>query len=157
MQGDLSKPTKKGAEIKEVVARFMRACEAVQKVLKDAGKDFMHNPHLGWVLTCPSNLGTGMRCGTMVRLPNVSGRADWKKLIGSMRLQARGKGGVDSDSKGGVWDISNADRIGKGEIDLVNILIEGAAQLVKWETMYDAGRGFIADKEIREQISKANL
>merc|ERR1711988_608411 len=81
MQGDLIKPTKKGAEIKEVVARFMRACEAVQKVLKDAGKDFMHNPHLGWVLTCPSNLGTGLRAGTMVKLPLLSARSDWKTLM----------------------------------------------------------------------------
>merc|ERR1719204_2546184 len=157
MQGDLTKPTHKGKQIKEVTARFMRACDAVQKVLKKNGYDFMHNDHLGWVLTCPSNLGTGMRCGTMVRLPNVSSRSDWKQLINSMRLQVRGKSGVDSASTGGIWDVSNADRIGKGEIDLVNILIEGAAQLVKWETMYDAGRGFQADKEIREQISKANL
>merc|ERR1711879_1015415 len=118
------------------------------------GSDFMHNPHLGWVLTCPSNLGTGMRCGTMVKLPHVSGRADWKKLLGAMRLQGRGKGGVDSDSKGGVWDVSNADRIGKGEIDLVNILIEGAAQLVKWEKMYDNGQGKKADKEILAVIKR---
>merc|ERR1719403_269479 len=139
MQGNLTKPTHQGKQIKEVTARFMRACDAVQKVLKKHGYDFMHNPHLGWVLTCPSNLGTGMRCGTMVKLPNVSGRDDWKKLLGAMRLQGRGKGGVDSDSKGGIWDVSNADRIGKGEIDLVNILIEGAAQLIKWESMYDNG------------------
>jgi len=155
MQGDLTKTTSKGKQIKEVTARFMRACDAVQKVLKENGSDFMHNPHLGWVLTCPSNLGTGMRCGTMVKLPHVSGRADWKKLLGSMRLQGRGKGGVDSDSKGGVWDVSNADRIGKGEIDLVNILIEGAAQLVKWEKMYDNGQGDKADKEIKATIAKA--
>jgi len=157
MQGDLNKPTRKGKQIKEVTARFMRACDAVQKVLKDNGYDFMHNEHLGWVLTCPSNLGTGMRCGTMVRLPNISSRPDWKELISSMRLQVRGKSGVDSASTGGIWDVSNADRIGKGEIDLVNILIEGAAKLVKWESMYDAGRKFIADREIKEQIKKAKL
>jgi len=155
MQGDLSKPTHKGKQIKEVTARFMRACDAVQKVLKKNGFDFMHNDHLGWVLTCPSNLGTGMRCGTMVRLPNVSSRSDWKQLVTSMRLQVRGKSGVDSASTGGIWDVSNADRIGKGEIDLVNILIEGAAQLIKWEAMYDAGRSFVADKEIKAQINKS--
>jgi len=155
MQGDLTKPTHKGKQIKEVTARFMRACDAVQEVLKKNGYDFMHNEHLGWVLTCPSNLGTGMRCGTMVRLPHVSSRGDWKRLCRSMRLQVRGKGGVDSTSSGGVWDVSNNDRIGKGEIDLVNILIEGAAKLVKWETMYDAGQGFAADKEIKAQIRNA--
>ena len=26
----------------------------------------MHNDHLGFVLTCPSNLGTGLRAGAMV-------------------------------------------------------------------------------------------
>ena len=29
--------------------------------------------------------------------------------------EARGTAGVDSASTGGTWDISNADRIGKGE------------------------------------------
>merc|ERR1719166_370995 len=155
MQGDVNKPTPEGKKIKEVVARFMRACEAVQKVLKDAGKDFMHNDHLGWVLTCPSNLGTGMRCGSLVRLPNVSGRDDWKTLLGAMRLQGRGKGGVDSTSSGGVWDVSNADRIGKGEIDLVNIMIEGVAQLVKIEKMFDEGKKEDADAAIKKIIADA--
>merc|ERR1712167_564082 len=152
MQGDRAKPTPEGKQIKEVTARFMRACDEVQKVLKAEGSDFMHNDHLGWVLTCPSNLGTGLRAGTMVRLPNVSGRSDWKALCGKMGLQARGTGGVDSASTGGTWDVSNADRIGKGEVDLVNILIEGAAQLVRWEKMYDSGQGDQADIQIKARL-----
>merc|ERR1711966_289089 len=61
MQGSRKEPTKEGKQIKEVTARFMRACEQVEKVLKENGASFMHNEHLGWVLTCPSNLGTGLR------------------------------------------------------------------------------------------------
>merc|ERR1712072_1099299 len=155
MQGDRSKPTPEGKQIKEVTARFMRACDQVQKVLKAEGSDFMHNDHLGWVLTCPSNLGTGLRAGTMVKLPNVSGRDDWKALCAAMGLQARGTGGVDSANVGGTWDVSNADRIGKGEVDLVNTLIEGAAQLVKWESMYDNGQGDAAAAEIEAKQGKA--
>merc|ERR1711937_213052 len=152
MQGDRSKPTPEGKQIKEVTARFMRACAEVQKVLKAEGSDFMHNDHLGWVLTCPSNLGTGLRAGTMVKLPKVSARDDWKALLGKMGLQARGTGGVDSASTGGTWDISNADRVGKGEVDLVNILIEGAAQLVKWETALDAGNADEVEAEIKAKM-----
>merc|ERR1712194_769786 len=148
MQGSRSSPTAEGKNIKAVTARFMDACAEVQKVLKAEGADFMHNDHLGWVLTCPSNLGTGLRAGTMVKLPNVSGRDDWKALCAKMGLQARGTGGVDSDNVGGTWDVSNADRIGKGEVDLVNTLISGAAQLVQWETLYDAGKGEEAAAEI---------
>ena len=28
----------------------------------------MRNDHLGWILTCPSNLGTGLRAGAMVKV-----------------------------------------------------------------------------------------
>merc|ERR1719329_553454 len=153
MQGQRSGPTPEGKDIRGVTARFMRACDAVQKVLKAEGYDFMHDKHLGWVLTCPSNLGTGLRAGTMVKLPQLSARPDWKKLIGSMGLQVRGTGGVDSASTGGTWDVSNADRIGKGEVDLVNTLIEGAAQLVKWESMYDNGNAAQADSEIKATLA----
>ena len=155
MQGKRDGPSLEGKDIRAVTAMFIRACDAVQKVLKDEGYDFMHHENLGWVLTCPSNLGTGLRAGTMVKLPHLSGRPDWKKLIGCMGLQVRGTGGVDSASTGGTWDVSNADRIGKGEVELVNILIEGAAQLVKWESMYDNGKGDEADAAILAKIAAA--
>jgi len=150
MQGSRAAPSHEGKQIKEVTARFIRACDEVQKVLKANGSDFMHNDHLGWVLTCPSNLGTGLRAGTMVRLPKLSARDDFKKLCDKLSLQTRGTGGVDSASTGGTWDISNRDRMGKGEIELVNLLIEGAAQLVKWESALDAGK---AD-EVNAEIAK---
>ena len=63
-------------------------------------------------------------------------------VCGLLRVsEARGTGGVDSASTGGTWDISNADRIGKGEVQLCNTLIEGAAKLVKWENMMETGQG----------------
>merc|ERR1719359_8350 len=102
MQGSRDAPSKVGKDIKEVTARFIRACEIVQEVLKANGADFMHNDNLGWVLTCPSNLGTGLRAGTMVKLPKVSGRSDWKALCKAMGLQARGTAGVDSGTTGGT-------------------------------------------------------
>ena len=50
MQGSRDAPTREGKDIKEVTARFIRACDEVQKVLKAEGSDFMHNDHLGWVI-----------------------------------------------------------------------------------------------------------
>merc|ERR1711964_823252 len=140
MQGSRAEPTQEGKQIKEVFARFIRACDIVQQVLKGEGYDFMHNDHLGWVLTCPSNLGTGLRAGTMVKLPLFSARPDFKGICGKMGLQARGTAGVDSASKGGIHDISNADRLGKSEVQLVNIFIDGVAQFIKWEQMLEKGR-----------------
>merc|ERR1711964_208350 len=155
MQGQRSGPTPDGKNIKEVFARFIRACDSVQAVLKQEGYDFMHNENLGWVLTCPSNLGTGLRAGTMVNLPQVSARADFKELLGKMGLQARGTGGVDTAATGGTWDISNADRIGKGEVDLCNCLIEGATQVVKWENMLENDLAADVEAEIAATMGTA--
>lgn len=93
----------------------------------------MHSEHLGFILTCPSNLGTGLRAGAMIKIPLLSARKDFKEICARLGLQARGGGGVDSAAKGGVYDISNADRLGKSEVTLVNIFIEGAANFIKWE------------------------
>ena len=49
----------------------------------------MHNDHLGWILTCPSNLGTGLRAGAMVKVPLFSARDDFKAVCKKMGLQVK--------------------------------------------------------------------
>merc|ERR1739838_714220 len=119
-------------------------------VLTANGYDFMHNEHLGFILTCPSNLGTGLRAGAMVKLPHLSARKDFKQICGRLQLQARGTAGVDSASTGGTWDISNADRLGKSETTLVNIFIEGVANYIRWETMLEKGQSIEAELAVAE-------
>lgn len=135
-----------GDNIKAIFTRFANATKTIKEVLTKNGKDFMHNDHLGFILTCPSNLGTGLRAGAMVKVPLVSAREDFKKVLGKMGLQARGTAGVDSASTGGTWDISNADRLGKSEVELCNIWIEGIAKIIKWEQALEEG------KDIEEEI-----
>merc|ERR550537_1445165 len=130
----------KGDNIVAIFTRFANATSTIKDVLKGEGYDFMHNDHLGYILTCPSNLGTGLRAGAMVKLPLLSARADFKGTLKKMGLQARGTAGVDSASTGGTWDISNADRIGKGEVQLCNIFIEGIAQVIRWEQALEEGK-----------------
>ena len=36
--------------------------------------------------------------------------------VNAMKLQKRGTGGVDTAATGGMYDISNADRLGKSEV-----------------------------------------
>merc|ERR1719164_442352 len=86
----------------------------------------------------------------MVKLPLVSARPDFKKLLGKMFLQARGTGGVDSDQSGGTFDISNPDRIGKGEVQLCNILVEGMAKLTEWEHKIESGDAATAEAEMAQ-------
>merc|ERR1719460_808528 len=128
-----------GADIKNVFTRFVLAVNTCEQVVKKEGYDFMHNDHLGYILVCPSNLGTGLRASVMVKIPHLSARKDFKEICGGLRLQPRGGAGVDSASSGGVFDISNSDRLGMSEVQLVNLMIEGCAKLVQLEQKLERG------------------
>lgn len=54
----------------------------------------MWNEHLGYVLTCPSNLGTGLRAGVHVKLPNLSKNNKFEDVLKRLRLQKRGTGKI---------------------------------------------------------------
>jgi len=113
--------------------------------MKERGHSYMWNEHLGYVLTCPSNLGTGLRAGVHVKLPNMA--KDEKKLdkvLDLLRLQKRGTGGVDTASNDGTYDISNADRIGYSEVDLLQFVCDGVALLIEMEKLAAEGKPFDA-------------
>lgn len=125
--------------MKEVFTRFCNATNAVEALIKEQGKEYMHNDHLGYVLACPSNLGTGIRAGCHVKLEKLSQHAKFGEILGNLRLQKRGTGGVDTASKGGIFDISNNDRLGFGEVDLVQMVCSGIDLLVAMEKKLEAG------------------
>lgn len=52
----------------------------------------MWNEHLGYVLTCPSNLGTGLRGGVHVKLAHLSKHPKFEEILKRLRLQKRGTG-----------------------------------------------------------------
>jgi len=60
--------------------------------MKENGYEFMWNPHLGYILTCPSNLGTGVRAGVHIKIPLISQHAKFEEVLKKMRLQKRGTG-----------------------------------------------------------------
>ncbi|CDQ89731.1 unnamed protein product [Oncorhynchus mykiss] len=102
----------------------------------------MWNEHLGYVLTCPSNLGTGLRAGVHVKLPNMSKHEKFSEVLKRLRLQKRGTGGVDTAAVGGVFDISNADRLGFSEVELVQMVVDGVKTLVEMEKRLESGQSF---------------
>ena len=76
----------------------------------------MWNAHLGYILTCPSNLGTGLRAGVHIKVPLLSKDKRFDQILDTLKLQKRGTGGVDTASVGGIFDISNSERLGKSEV-----------------------------------------
>jgi len=131
----------KDNNIKEVFRRFCEGLTKFEDAMMKDGNKFMWNEHLGYVLTCPSNLGTGLRAGVHMKIPQLS--KDEKKLdqiLDKLRLQKRGAGGVDCKAEGGIYDISNADRIGFSELDLVQFMVDGVKTLIEMEKQCEGGK-----------------
>jgi len=130
----------KGGNMKEVFNRFCTGLTKIENLLKERGHALMWNEHLGYVLTCPSNLGTGLRAGVHVKLPNLSKNAKFEEILKRLRLQKRGTGGVDTAAVGGTFDISNADRLGFSEVDLVQMVVDGVKLMVEMEKKLEKGQ-----------------
>ncbi|XP_038554281.1 creatine kinase, testis isozyme-like isoform X1 [Micropterus salmoides] len=126
--------------MKRVFERFCRGLKQVEHLIQERGWEFMWNKRLGYILTCPSNLGTGLRAGVHVRLPNLSKDARFSKILDNLRLQKRGTGGVDTAATGDTFDISNNDRLGKSEVELVQLLIDGVNYLIECEKKLEKGQ-----------------
>merc|ERR1711981_304871 len=60
----------KGGDVKGVFSRLASGIKAVQDSVKaEAGKDFQLHAKYGYLHSCPTNLGTGMRASVHVDLP----------------------------------------------------------------------------------------
>ena len=53
-----------GADLKAVFERLSKACTQIEKVAK-----FSHSEHLGYITSCPTNLGTALRASVHIFLP----------------------------------------------------------------------------------------
>merc|ERR1712076_118403 len=63
----------KGGDVKGVFERLANGIKAVQDSIKgEAGREFMLDAKYGYVHSCPTNLGTGMRASVHVDLPGYT-------------------------------------------------------------------------------------
>jgi len=124
----------KGYNIRAVFDRFGNLVKAVEGACQSVGRGLEISEIYGNILSCPSNCGTGLRASMMIKIPLASSQPEFKKWCADRKLQARGSGGFASKAKDdGVRDVSNVDRMGKDEVELVNEMIKGVADLIKWE------------------------
>ncbi|KGL73075.1 Creatine kinase M-type [Tinamus guttatus] len=122
----------KGGNMKEVFRRFCVGLKKIEEIFSKAGHPFMWTEHLGYILTCPSNLGTGLRGGGHVRLPKLSQHPQFEAALGRLRLQKRGTASSPA-AVGAVFDISNADRLGFSEVEQVQMVVDGVKLMVEME------------------------
>merc|ERR1719253_2433519 len=131
----------KGNNARAVFDRFASLVKAVEAACVAAGKGLEISEEYGNVLSCPSNCGTGLRASMMIKIPLATKQPNFKDWCAERKLQARGSGGFASQAADdGIRDVSNVDRMGKDEVTLVNEMIKGVADLIKWEKELEAAQ-----------------
>lgn len=118
-----------GGDVVEVFSRLVTAMKQIE-----AQVPFAYSERLGYISSCPTNLGTAMRASVHIKLPNLGNDMEsFKAITDKYHLQIRGTDGEHSKSKGGVFDISNARRLGITEVQAVQDMIDGVAALIEAE------------------------
>merc|ERR1712222_166709 len=124
----------KGGDVKGVFSRLSRGIKAVGDSVKaESGKDFALSERFGYIRSCPTNLGTGMRASVMIDLPGYTkeGLDALKKRCEELAVQPRGTRGESGGFDGCTYDVSNKQRLGHSEVSLIQTMIDGVNTL--WE------------------------
>ena len=118
-----------GGNIKKAFETFLIALNSIEKEV-----DFAYDRRLGYLSSCPSNLGTGMRASILIYLPELGkNKKKLNKICHQMGLNVRGKYGENNKKCNHIFDISNAKRLGISEVEIINLLIDGISELIKLE------------------------
>merc|ERR1712066_346917 len=122
----------KGGDVKGVFERLARGIQAVgDSVMAESGKGFLLDERLGFLHSCPTNLGTGMRASVNIDLPGWTkqGLGALKARCEELNIQPRGTRGESGGQTGVTYDISNKHRLGYSEVQLVQTMIDGVNTL----------------------------
>jgi len=125
---------KKGSNLLEVFANLNEMLSTVESI---DGIEFARDDNYGYVTSCPSNLGTGMRASVHVKIPNLTADGTDKKakeVCKPLGLSVRGTGGEHTPiGADGTVDISPSARLFIKEKEIIGKLYEGIEKLMAIE------------------------
>jgi protein arginine kinase len=94
--------------------------------------EYAYHPQRGYLTTCPTNVGSGLRASVMMHLPGLVLTQQAGRLFHSLAqfgLVVRGLYGEGTEAAGHIFQISNQTSLGKAEEEIAAHL-EGVAQKV---------------------------
>jgi creatine kinase len=116
---------------------FDRLRVALDKVESIEGIKFATSAKYGFVTSCPSNLGTGMRASVHLKIPNLTADGTDKAAQAAAKplgLSVRGTGGEHTPiGADGTVDISPSNRLFITEAEIVTKLYNGVKLLLEKE------------------------
>jgi len=98
--------------------------------------EYAFDEQLGYLTSCPTNAGTGLRASTMVHLPALSMTKQMNAIlqaISKIGLTARGLYGEGSEALGSIYQISNQVTLGPSEDEIIHNLSVAVQQIISKE------------------------
>ncbi len=120
-----------GLQIKEALDK----ANVVDDILEEQF-DYAFDEKLGYLTSCPTNVGTGLRASVMVHLPALVLTRQMSRIvpaINQLGLVVRGIYGEGTEALGNIFQISNQITLGKSEEDIVDDLVSIVQQIITQE------------------------
>jgi protein arginine kinase len=98
--------------------------------------NYAFDEKVGYLTSCPTNVGTGLRASVMLHLPGLVMTQQLNRIIPAINqlgLVVRGIYGEGSEALGNIFQISNQITLGKSEQDIVEDLKSVVGQIVSQE------------------------
>ena len=114
------------------------AYATVDAVDADLGRliPFAFHPEFGYLTSCPTNAGTGLRASVLIHLPGLVLTKEINKVLQGLTqvgLTFRGLYGEGSEVVGNFFQLSNQTTLGKTEEELIDHLGKIVRQVVEYE------------------------
>lgn len=119
------------------MAEAWKIADAVDDVL-EKGMDFAFSERQGYLTSCPTNVGTGLRASVMLHLPALVITNQINRVIAAISqlgLAVRGLYGEGSETIGNIFQISNQITLGFSEREIIENLQSVASQIVEQERL----------------------
>ncbi|HEX6925468.1 MAG TPA: protein arginine kinase [Longimicrobiaceae bacterium] len=118
--------------------RLEEAFRLVDRLDEELGAHlaFAYHHEFGYLTSCPTNVGTGLRASIFVHLPGLVLTKEIGRVlqgIGQVGLTFRGLYGEGSEVVGNFFQISNQTTLGKSEEDLIDHLQKIVRQVIQYE------------------------
>ena len=119
--------------------RLQEAWSLVDRLDEELGRavPYAYHHEFGFLTSCPTNVGTGLRASVLVHLPGLVLTKEISKVLhglGQVGLTFRGLYGEGSEVVGNFFQVSNQTTLGKSEEDLVDHLDKIVRQVIQYET-----------------------
>lgn len=130
-----------------MLEKAYKVCDEIDSIIADKA-DYAFDDKYGYLTSCPTNIGSGMRASVMLHLPALVMTGYLKSILESctkLGVAVRGIYGENSDAVGDMFQVSNQITLGRKDDETIAAIDAICKQIIDRE------------KALRFQLYKQNL